>query len=212
MSSVRVQDMQRLGYFGGGVARVPGTEEVPEPEGELVVFEAFFAAGLRLPTHSKDEVYYFLTLCCLVFDCIQQLKTSDQHWRTPPVNSLTTTTWFVMPLKKATSPSPVLTPLDLNQDGVLLREARSQKRKFVSPTPQDDELDHEISNLEAIHQQVEKRKEKMLRLSELQKKIDEATEEMRNISHGTERQGYRQNQKGLRQEGQNHEDMWGGGE
>ena len=34
MSSVRVEDMQRLGYFGGGVARVPGTEEVPEPEGE----------------------------------------------------------------------------------------------------------------------------------------------------------------------------------
>jgi hypothetical protein len=29
MSSVRVQDMQQLGYFGGGVARVPGTEEVP---------------------------------------------------------------------------------------------------------------------------------------------------------------------------------------
>jgi hypothetical protein len=48
MSSVRVQDMQRLGYFGGGVARAPGTEEVPEPEGELVVFEAFFTAGLRL--------------------------------------------------------------------------------------------------------------------------------------------------------------------
>jgi hypothetical protein len=51
MSSVRVQDMQQLGYFGGGVARVLGAEEVPEPEGELVVFEAFFAAGLRLPAH-----------------------------------------------------------------------------------------------------------------------------------------------------------------
>jgi hypothetical protein len=51
MSLVRVQDMQRLGYFGGEVARVPRTEEVPEPEGELVVFEAFFAAGLRLPAH-----------------------------------------------------------------------------------------------------------------------------------------------------------------
>jgi hypothetical protein len=51
MSSVHVQDMQWLGYFGGGVARVPRTEEVPEPEGELVVFEAFFAAGLRLPAH-----------------------------------------------------------------------------------------------------------------------------------------------------------------
>jgi hypothetical protein len=51
MSLVRVQDMQQLGYFGGGVARVPGAEEVPELEGELVVFEAFFAAGLRLPVH-----------------------------------------------------------------------------------------------------------------------------------------------------------------
>jgi hypothetical protein len=51
MSSARVEDMQRLGYFGGGVARAPGAEEVPEPEGELVVFGAFFAAGLRLPAH-----------------------------------------------------------------------------------------------------------------------------------------------------------------
>jgi hypothetical protein len=51
MSSVRVHDMQQLGYFGGGVARVTGAEEVPEPEGELVVFEAFFVAGLRLPAH-----------------------------------------------------------------------------------------------------------------------------------------------------------------
>jgi hypothetical protein len=42
MSSVRVQDIQQLGYFGGGVAHVPGVAEVPEPEGELVVFEAFF--------------------------------------------------------------------------------------------------------------------------------------------------------------------------
>jgi hypothetical protein len=48
MSSVHVQDMQQLGYFGSGVGRVPRAEEVPEPEGELVVFEAFFAAGLRL--------------------------------------------------------------------------------------------------------------------------------------------------------------------
>jgi hypothetical protein len=51
MSLVHVQDMQRLGYFGGGVGRVPGAEEVLEPEGELVVFEAFFIAGLRLPAH-----------------------------------------------------------------------------------------------------------------------------------------------------------------
>jgi hypothetical protein len=38
MSLVRVQDMQQLGYFGGGIGRVPRAEEVPEPEGELVVF------------------------------------------------------------------------------------------------------------------------------------------------------------------------------
>jgi hypothetical protein len=51
ISSVCVQDMQQLGYFGSGVGRVLGAEEVPEPEGELVVFEAFFTAGLRLPAH-----------------------------------------------------------------------------------------------------------------------------------------------------------------
>jgi hypothetical protein len=41
MSSVRVQDMQQLGYFGSGVGRVPGAEEVPEPEGELAVLRLF---------------------------------------------------------------------------------------------------------------------------------------------------------------------------
>jgi hypothetical protein len=33
------------------VGRVPGVEDVPELEGKLVVFEAFFTAGLRLPAH-----------------------------------------------------------------------------------------------------------------------------------------------------------------
>jgi hypothetical protein len=51
ISSVRVQDMQQLGYFGNGIGRVPGAEDIPEPEGEIVLFEAFFTAGLRLPTH-----------------------------------------------------------------------------------------------------------------------------------------------------------------
>jgi hypothetical protein len=51
ISSARAQDMQQLGYFGSGVGRVPGAEEIPEPEGEIVVFEAFFTAGLRLPAH-----------------------------------------------------------------------------------------------------------------------------------------------------------------
>jgi hypothetical protein len=40
-----------LGILAAEWGRVPGAEEVPEPEGELVVFEAFFTAGLRLPAH-----------------------------------------------------------------------------------------------------------------------------------------------------------------
>ena len=51
ISSVCVQEMQQLGYFGDGVERVPGAEEIPEPEGEIIVFEAFFIAGLCLPAH-----------------------------------------------------------------------------------------------------------------------------------------------------------------
>jgi hypothetical protein len=69
--------------------------------------------------------------------------------------------------------------LDVNQE--TLREARSQKRKATSPTPQEEELDQEIRDLEAIHQQVQRKKEKMLRLADLQKKIDEAAEEMRHL-------------------------------
>jgi streptomycin 6-kinase len=40
--------------------------------------------------------------------------------------------------------------LDINQD--TLREARTQKRKAINPTPQEEELDQEIKDLEDIHQ------------------------------------------------------------
>jgi hypothetical protein len=33
------------------VGRAPGAKEVLGPEGELMVFEAFFTAGLRLHAH-----------------------------------------------------------------------------------------------------------------------------------------------------------------
>jgi hypothetical protein len=36
------------------------------------------------------------------------------------------------------TPRSVLAPLDTNQDVILLREARSQKRKATSLTPQDE--------------------------------------------------------------------------
>jgi hypothetical protein len=40
-----------------------------------------------------------------------------------------------MPPKKAAAPGAALAPLDTNQEGLLLREARSQKGKAISPTP-----------------------------------------------------------------------------
>jgi hypothetical protein len=56
-------------------------------------------------------------------------------------------------------------PLDVNQE--TLREARSPKRKATSPTAQEEKLDQEIRDLEAIHQQVQKKREKMLWLTDL---------------------------------------------
>jgi hypothetical protein len=85
-----------------------------------------------------------------------------------------------MPPKKTAEPRAALQPLDINKE--TLREARSQKRKATSPTSQEEELDQEIRHLEAIHQQVHKKKEKMLHLADLQKKIDEATEEMHHLT------------------------------
>jgi hypothetical protein len=85
-----------------------------------------------------------------------------------------------MPPKKSSGLGAALQPLDVNQD--TLCEARSQKRKATSSTPQEEDLDQEIRDLEAIHQQVQRKKEKMLRLANLQKKIDEAAEEMRHLT------------------------------
>jgi hypothetical protein len=72
-----------------------------------------------------------------------------------------------MPPKKTTAPGAALPPLDTNQEMLSLQEARSQKRQATSPTLQEDELDQEIRNLEVIHQQVQRKKEKMARLADL---------------------------------------------
>jgi hypothetical protein len=44
-------EMQCLGYFGNGVGQARGAEDVPTPEGKLIVFEGFFTTGLCLPMH-----------------------------------------------------------------------------------------------------------------------------------------------------------------
>ena len=55
-------------------------------------------------------------------------------------------------------------------------EAFNDKRMYMSI------MTKEIRDLEAIHQQVQRKREKMLRLADLQRKIDEAAEEMRHIT------------------------------
>jgi hypothetical protein len=81
-----------------------------------------------------------------------------------------------MPSKKASATgAAALQPLDPNQETLSLREARSQKRKATSPTLQEEELDQEIRNMEILHQQVKRKKEKMARLADLQRQIDKAT-------------------------------------
>jgi hypothetical protein len=70
-----------------------------------------------------------------------------------------------MPPKKSSGLGAALQPLDVNQE--TLCEARSQKRKATSLTPQEEELYQEIRDLEAIHQQVQRENEKMLHLTDL---------------------------------------------
>jgi hypothetical protein len=112
-----------------------------------------------------------------------------------------------MPSKKAsTTGAAALQPLDPNQETLSLREARSQKRKATSPTPQEDDLDQEISNMEMLHQQVQRKKEKMARLADLQRQIDEASEEVCHLTQ--DEQNRRPQYRELHQEGFVNEDDW----
>jgi hypothetical protein len=67
-------------------------------------------------------------------------------------------------------------------------------------------LDQEIRDLEAIHQQVQRKKAKMLRLADLQKKIDEATEEMGHLTQDDQDQ--RPQHRELRQDNSYNDDEW----
>jgi hypothetical protein len=47
-----VRKMVDRGYFADGMAHVLGEETISEPnDNEVVVFEEFFTAGLRMPPH-----------------------------------------------------------------------------------------------------------------------------------------------------------------
>ena len=67
-------------------------------------------------------------------------------------------------------------------------------------------MDQEIRDLEIIHQQVQRKKEKMARLADLQRKIYEATKEVRHLAQDD--QDRRPQHRELRQEGSFNEDEW----
>jgi hypothetical protein len=67
-------------------------------------------------------------------------------------------------------------------------------------------LDQEIRDMEIIHQQVQRKKEKMARLADLQRKIDKATEEVCHLVQ--DEQDQRPQHRELRQEGLFNEDGW----
>jgi hypothetical protein len=67
-------------------------------------------------------------------------------------------------------------------------------------------LDQEIRDMEIIHQQVQRKKEKMARLADLQRKIDEATEEVCHLAQ--DEQDRRPQHRELHQEGLFNEDGW----
>jgi hypothetical protein len=75
-----------------------------------------------------------------------------------------------------------------------------------SPTLQEEELNQEIRNMEIIHQQVQRKKEKMAQLADLQRQIDEATEELRHLAQ--DEQERRSQHKELHQESLFNDDGW----
>jgi hypothetical protein len=111
---------------------------------------------------------------------------------------------FVMPPKKSSALGLHCSHWTSTKKHYAKLEAK--KRKATSPTSQESELDQEIRDLEAIHQQVQRKKEKMLRLADLQKKIDEAAEEMRHLTQDD--QDRRPQRRELRQDNSYNDDEW----
>jgi hypothetical protein len=85
------------------------------------------------------------------------------------------------------------------------RGSKPEEESYQS-TLQEEELDQEIRDMEIIHQQVQRKKETMARLADLQRKIDEATEEVCHLVQ--DEQGRRPQHRELRQEGLFNEDAW----
>jgi hypothetical protein len=74
------------------------------------------------------------------------------------------------------------------------------------PKPEEEGHQSNTQNLEMLHQQVQRKKEKMARLADLQRQIDEASEELRHLAQDD--QNRRPPRRELHQEGFYNEDDW----
>jgi hypothetical protein len=111
-----------------------------------------------------------------------------------------------MPPKKITAPgAAALQPLDTNQETLSPRGSKPGEKGHQSNIPGGGvgprDQGHEI-----IHKQLQRKKEKMARLADLQRKIDEATDEVRHLIQYD--QDRRPQYRELRQEGLFNEDGW----
>jgi hypothetical protein len=85
------------------------------------------------------------------------------------------------------------------------RGSKPEEKGHQSNTPGGG-VGQEIRDMEIIHQQVQRKREKMARLADLQRKIDEATEEVCHLAQDD--QDRRPQHRELRQEGLFNEDGW----
>jgi hypothetical protein len=88
-----------------------------------------------------------------------------------------------MPPKKITAPGAALQPLDINQETLSLSERPEAKRERPSVQHfRRRSWTMRSGTWRSFTSRCKGKKEKMARLADLQKKIDEATEEVRHLT------------------------------
>jgi hypothetical protein len=107
-----------------------------------------------------------------------------------------------MPPKKTTMLGAALQPLDINQETISLREAR--KEKLPAHYFRRRSWTRRSGTWKSFISRCKGKKEKMARLDDLQKKIDEASKEMRHLTQDDHDQ--RPQHEDLRQESSFNED------
>jgi hypothetical protein len=114
---------------------------------------------------------------------------------------------FVMPSKKASAPgAAALQPLDTNQETLSLRGSKPEEKGHQSNTPGGGVGPRDQGHGNHPSTSTKKKKEKMARLADLQRKIDEATEEVCHLAQ--DEQDRRPQHRELRQEGLFNDDVW----